>query len=54
MKAKRYIKYGFLSFFFLIPTKAYLENINDIKTILTNCNIIDCTGNINLKMKEIL
>ena len=44
MKVKRYIKYGFLSFFFLIPTKAYLENLNDIKTILTNCNIIDCAG----------
>lgn len=38
------IKYVFLFSLFLFPTKAYLMNPNDIKTILTNCNIIDCTG----------
>ena len=38
------IKYVFLFSLFLFPTKAFLMNPNDIKTILTNCNIIDCTG----------
>ena len=30
---------------FLFPGQVYSQNTDEIRTILTNCNVIDCTGN---------
>ncbi len=30
---------------FLFPGQVYSQNTGEIRTILTNCNVIDCTGN---------
>ena len=29
---------------FLFPGQVYSQNTGDVKTVLTNCNVIDCTG----------
>ncbi len=44
MKLSKILFFAILTTAFLLPSQVHAQNSNDYTTVLTNCNMIDCTG----------